>query len=58
MTRNYFRGSVGVLIVYDLTSPDSFEKVRTWLAEVRQHARSEATYMVFGNKLDMARDEG
>ena len=58
VTRNYFRGSIGVLIVYDITCPDSFVKVRTWLAEVRRHARSEATYMVFANKLDLATDQG
>ena len=33
-----------------LCSPDSFEKVKSWLAEVKQFARSEATYMILGNK--------
>jgi GTPase SAR1 family protein len=27
--------------------------VQNWLTEVRQFARSEATYMIFGNKNDM-----
>lgn len=58
VTRSYFRGSIGVVICYDITNPDSFEKVKTWLAEVKQFARSEATYMIFGNKLDLAKEQG
>lgn len=53
VTRSYFRGSIGVLVVYDVTRPESFERVRTWLAEVKQFARTQATYMVIGNKADL-----
>ena len=35
------------------SSADSFARVSNWLAEVKQFARSEATYMIFGNKCDM-----
>lgn len=35
------------------SSSESFQRVQTWLAEVRQYARSEATYMIFGNKNDL-----
>ena len=34
-------------------SAESFSKVQNWLTEVRQYARSEATYMIFGNKNDL-----
>ena len=34
-------------------SPDSFEKVKSWLNEVKTGARSEATYFIFGNKNDL-----
>ena len=27
--------------------------MQNWLTEVRQYARSEATYMIFGNKNDL-----
>ena len=27
VTRSYFRGSIGVLIVYDITSTESFQRV-------------------------------
>ena len=54
VTRNYFRGSIGVVIVYDITNPDSFEQLRVWLTDVKRFARSEATYLIFGNKADLA----
>ena len=53
VTRSYFRGSIGVLICYDITNAESFQRVQTWLSEVKQYARSEATYMIFGNKNDL-----
>ena len=53
VTRSYFRGSIGVLIVYDITSTESFQRVQNWLAEVKQYARSDATFMIFGNKNDL-----
>ena len=56
VTRSYFRGSIGVLICYDITRPESFDRVRTWLQEVKQFARSQATFMVFGNKTDLESD--
>lgn len=53
MTRSYFRGSIGVVIVYDITKAESFERVKSWLADVREYARNEATYLIFGNKKDL-----
>lgn len=40
VTRSYFRGSIGAVICYDVTRKESFERVRVWLQDVRQHARS------------------
>ena len=34
-------------------SPNSFDKVKNWLAESKQWARPEATFMLFGNKSDL-----
>ena len=63
VTRSYFRGSIGVIIVYDITryhiyvhneySLESFEHVQQWLNEARQFSRQEATFIVVGNKKDI-----
>jgi len=39
VTRSYFRGSLGVIIAYDITSADSFHHVQSWLSEAKQYSR-------------------
>ncbi|KAJ7857202.1 hypothetical protein B0H13DRAFT_1641090 [Mycena leptocephala] len=38
ITRSYYRGGAGCLLVYDVASRRSFDNVRAWLADVRQPA--------------------
>lgn len=41
ITETYFRGSHGVLIVFDLTNEDSFTNVRKWLDLVNEHIEED-----------------
>ncbi|KAJ6583540.1 P-loop containing nucleoside triphosphate hydrolase protein [Mycena vulgaris] len=38
ITRLYYRGAAGCVLVYDVTSRRSFENMRNWLADARAHA--------------------
>ncbi|KAJ4813873.1 Ras-related protein Rab-11A [Rhynchospora pubera] len=49
----HYRRVDGAVIVYDVTKKSSFENSRTWLREVRTHARSDVVVMITGNKCDM-----
>jgi len=49
----YYHGAVGALIVYDITSPVSFENVKKWLKEVHEHADKDIVIMLVGNKCDL-----
>ncbi|KAJ7443142.1 ras-domain-containing protein [Mycena latifolia] len=53
ITRSYYRGAAGCLLVYDVTSRRSFENVRTWLADVRAHADAHVSCILVGNKVDL-----
>lgn len=53
VTRSYYRGAVGCLIVYDITSRSSYERVPQWLQDVRQLAGKDTTIMLIGNKSDL-----
>ncbi|KAJ3745183.1 ras-domain-containing protein [Lentinula detonsa] len=57
ITRSYYRGAAGCLLVYDVTSRKSFLNTRTWLADVRQHADPHLTCILVGNKVDLCQDE-
>jgi small GTP-binding protein len=56
VTRGYYRGAAGALIVFDLTSMDSFLHVGEWLQDIRDVARSDVVAVLIGNKLDLASD--
>ena len=47
---SYYRGAVGALLVYDITKHLTFENVKRWLKELRDHADSNIVIMLVGNK--------
>ncbi|KAK6983976.1 ras-domain-containing protein [Favolaschia claudopus] len=57
ITRSYYRGAAGCLLVYDITSRRSFDNVRTWLADVRAHADAHVSCILVGNKSDLCEGE-
>ena len=53
VARSYYRGAIGIIIVYDITKVESFQHIATWLADARNAARSECSVCVVGNKGDL-----
>ncbi|XP_017008993.2 ras-related protein Rab-21 [Drosophila takahashii] len=49
----YYRGSDGALLVYDITDQDSFQKVKSWVRELRQMRGTEIALIIVGNKTDL-----
>ncbi|KAI1107482.1 NCA2-domain-containing protein [Jackrogersella minutella] len=52
ITTAYYRGAMGILLVYDVTDQRSFENIRTWFANVEQHATEGVNKILIGNKCD------
>lgn len=50
-TQNFLRGASIILIVYDVTSIESFNNLKIWLDETE--ARPEAKIVICGNKSDL-----
>jgi len=50
ITRSYYRGAAGALLVYDITRRDTFNHLTTWLDDARQHSNSNMVIMLIGNK--------
>lgn len=40
ITRSYYRGAAGALLVYDITRRDTFNHLTRWLEEARQNSNS------------------
>ncbi|KAK9055921.1 hypothetical protein SSX86_027008 [Deinandra increscens subsp. villosa] len=54
ITSAYYRGTVGALIVYDITRKVTFENVERWLKELKEHTDQNIVVMLVGNKADLA----
>ncbi|KAI8975638.1 ras-related protein rab-4B [Mycotypha africana] len=52
LTKSYFRGTAGALVVYDISNRDTFLGVRSWLNDVRTLANPELVIILVGNKSD------
>eukprot|EP01119_Soliformovum_irregulare_P010011 TRINITY_DN2424_c0_g1_i5.p1 TRINITY_DN2424_c0_g1~~TRINITY_DN2424_c0_g1_i5.p1 ORF type:complete len:243 (-),score=29.40 TRINITY_DN2424_c0_g1_i5:44-772(-) len=53
ITRSYYRGAAGALLVYDITRRETFNHLTCWLEDARQHSNSNMTIMLIGNKSDL-----
>lgn len=56
VTRSYFRGASGALLVFDLTRRESFLHATDWLNDLRQIAEPDIVVVLVGNKSDLVED--
>ncbi|MBY9007165.1 MAG: GTP-binding protein [Candidatus Lokiarchaeota archaeon] len=49
----YYRGALGALLMFDLTSLPSFEHLPQWIEEVRANVQNEVPVLLVGNKCDL-----
>ncbi|MCJ1309634.1 hypothetical protein MMC25_003294 [Agyrium rufum] len=54
VSRSYYRGAAGAILVYDLASHASFEALPTFLNDARALASPNLTLLLAGNKCDLA----
>lgn len=55
LTSSYYRGTQGVILVYDVTQRETFDNLKeTWLPELESYttASTSVVKMVVGNKVD------
>jgi small GTP-binding protein len=53
VTRGYYRGSSGALILFDIANRNTFENIERWLQDVTAIARSDVVLILIGNKSDL-----
>lgn len=49
----YYRGALGALLIFDLTSISSFEHLPQWIEEVRANVETDIPLLLVGNKNDL-----
>lgn len=53
ITTSYYRGAMGIMLVYDITNSKSFDNIQKWLRNIDEHANEDVEKMILGNKCDM-----
>ena len=53
VAKSYYRNSIGVIIVYDITRIETFNHVQNWFNDAKNLSRKESSFVVVGNKCDL-----
>ena len=54
ITASYYRGADVVIIMFDLTSRETFDNVKIWYNECIRYAKEDIKLVLIGTKLDLA----
>ena len=52
ITKNYYKGAHGIILIYDVTNQKSFDNVKNWVSQIRENASEKAIIYIVGNKID------
>ena len=53
IAKNYYKGSHGILLLYDITKMTSFENIREWIRDIKEEVSEKAIICLIGNKIDL-----
>uniref|UniRef100_A0A6B2LPT7 Uncharacterized protein n=1 Tax=Arcella intermedia TaxID=1963864 RepID=A0A6B2LPT7_9EUKA len=52
ITSSYYKGAHGIMVLYDVTSRESFANVEHWFQEVSKYGTENVKILLVGNKCD------
>ena len=53
ITKNYYKGANGIILIYDVTSLQTYENVKNWITQIREEANPNVIIYLAGNKIDI-----
>ena len=53
ITKNYYKGSHGIILLYDVTNLQSFENIKSWINQIREEASPNVVIYLVGSKIDL-----
>ena len=53
ITRSYYKGAIGALLVYDITRKETFNHITKWLEVVKSYSGKKICIILIGNKIDL-----
>ncbi|KAL7677716.1 hypothetical protein ACOME3_003954 [Neoechinorhynchus agilis] len=53
ITTAYYRGAMGIMLVYDISNEKTFDNIKNWIRTIEMHAADDVVRMIIGNKCDI-----
>ena len=57
ITKNYYKGANGIILIYDVTNFQSYENVKNWIAQIKESASQNVIVYLVGNKIDVKEED-
>ena len=52
ITRNYYKGASGIILIFDVTNVKSYENIKKWINEIKEEISEKVAIVLIGNKID------
>ena len=53
ITKNYYKGANGIILIYDVTNMQTYENVKNWISQIKEEASPNVIIYLVGNKIDV-----
>ena len=53
LTKNYYKGANGIILIYDISATQTFENVKIWINQIKEEANPNVIIYLVGNKIDL-----
>ena len=53
ITKNYYKGAHGIVLIYDITNNQTFENVSKWVNQLHEEVSLNVVIFLAGNKIDL-----
>ena len=53
ITKNYYKGAHGIVLIYDITNNQTFENVSKWVNQIHEEVSLNVVIFLAGNKIDL-----
>jgi small GTP-binding protein len=57
ITKNYYKGANGIILIYDVTNMQTYENVKNWISQIKEEANPNVIIYLVGNKIDVPDDQ-
>jgi len=57
ITKNYYKGANGIILIYDVTNHQTYENVKHWILQIREEANPNVVIFLVANKIDVENEK-